>query len=101
VEDVARHLGWDTVKEIHVLTLRRKYFKQKLRHLKYLGVDEIAVREGHSYLTVVVALETGAVVCVAPDRFLEFSKRCIHNLKHRFHRVRAARWSESAGVPNR
>jgi len=73
VEDVAQHLGmsWDTVKEIHVLTLRRKYSKRKLRHLKYLGVDEVAVRKGHSYLTVVVDLETGAVVWVAPDRTTE------------------------------
>jgi len=73
VEDVAQHLGmsWDTVKEIHVLTLRKKYSKRKLRHLKYLGVDEVAVRKGHSYLTVVVDLETGAVVWVAPDRTKE------------------------------
>ena len=73
VEDVARHLGmsWDTVKEIHVLALRRKYSKRKLRHLKYLGVDEVAVRKGHSYLTVVVDLETGAVVWVAPERTTE------------------------------
>jgi transposase len=70
VEDVAQHLGmsWDTVKEIHVLALRRKYSRRKIRHLKYLGVDEVAVRKGHSYLTVVVNLETGAVVWVAPGR---------------------------------
>jgi len=73
VEDVAQHLGmsWDTIKEIHVLSLRRKYSKRKLRHLKYLGVDEVAVRKGHSYLTVVVDLETGAVVWVAPGRTTE------------------------------
>ncbi len=73
VEDVAQHLGmsWDTVKDIHIWALRRKYSKRKLRHLKYLGVDEVAVRKGHSYLTVVVDLETGAVVWVAPGRTTE------------------------------
>lgn len=73
VEDVAQHLGmsWDTIKEIHVLALRRKYSKRKHRHLKFLGVDEIAIRKGHSYMTVVVDLETGAVVWVAPDRTTE------------------------------
>lgn len=73
VEDVARHLGmsWDTVKEIHLSALRRKYPHRKLRHLKYLGVDEIAVRKGHSYLTVVVDLVSGAVVWVAPHRTTE------------------------------
>jgi len=73
VEDVARHLGmsWDTVKEIHVRALRRKYSKRKLKHLKYLGVDEVAVRKGHSYLTIVVDLETGAVVWAVPERTTE------------------------------
>jgi transposase len=73
VEDVARHLGmsWDTVKEIHRGVLRRKYAHPKLRYLKYLGVDEVAVRNGHSYLTIVVDLKTGAVVWVAKDRTTE------------------------------
>jgi len=70
VEDVAKHLGmhWNTIKEIHVLALKRRYKKRKLRHLKYLGVDEIAVKKGHNYLTVVVDLETGHVVWVAEGR---------------------------------
>ena len=73
VENVAQHLGmsWDTVKDIHLWALRRKYARRKLSHLKYLGVDEVAVKKGHSYLTVVVDLETGAVVWVAPDRTTE------------------------------
>lgn len=73
VEDVAQYLGmsWDTIKDIHLWALRRKYARRKLRHLKYLGVDEVAIRKGHSYLTVVVDLETGAVVWVAPDRTTE------------------------------
>ena len=66
VEDVARHLGmsWDTVKDIHkwALTMR------KIDHLSHLGVDEIAVRKGHSYLTVVIDLDTGQVVWVAEGR---------------------------------
>ena len=83
VEDVAQYLGmsWDTVKDIHVRALRRKYSKRKLRHLKYLGVDEIAVRKGHSYLTVVVDLETGAVVWVAPDRKIESLEDFLKQLK--------------------
>ena len=73
VEDVAQYLGmsWDTIKDIHLWALRRKYARRKLRHLKYLCVDEVAIRKGHSYLTVVVDLETGAVVWVAPDRTTE------------------------------
>ena len=70
IDDVARHLGmsWDTIKKIHLTALRRKYSKRKLRHLKFLGVDEIAVRKGNSYLTVFVDLTTDAVVWVSPGR---------------------------------
>jgi transposase len=70
VEDVAEHLGmhWNTIKEIHVLALTKKFTNRKLKHLRYLGVDEVAVKKGHNYLTVVVDLETGQVVWVAEGR---------------------------------
>lgn len=70
VEDVARHLrmSWDTVKDIHTWALRLKFKRRKIKHLKYLGVDEISVGKGHTYFTVVVDLETGQIVWVAEDR---------------------------------
>ncbi len=70
LESLARHLGmsWDTIKEIHVWALKIKFKKKRIRHLKYLGVDEVAVRKGHSYLTVVVDLESGEVVWVCEGR---------------------------------
>jgi len=70
VEDVARHLGmsWDTVKDIHRWALKRKFKRRKIKHLRYLGVDEVAVRKGHRYLTVVVNLENGQVVWVGEGR---------------------------------
>ena len=37
----------------------------KLKHLRYIGIDEIAIAKGHRYLTVVMDLESGAVVFVA------------------------------------
>jgi transposase len=91
VKDVAKHLGmsWGTVKEIHLLALRRKYSKRKLRHLKFLGVDEVAVRKGHSYLTVVVDLETGAVVWVAPDRTTESLEAFLTRVKRSGAKIQA------------
>ena len=83
VEDVAQHLGmsWDTVKEIHLWALRRKYPKRKIGHLKYLGVDEVAIRKRHYYMTVVVDLETGEVVWVAPNRVRESFEPFLKKLK--------------------
>lgn len=42
IEDVAQHLGmsWDTIRDIHKQALEGKYKRRKIRHLKYLGVDE-------------------------------------------------------------
>jgi len=70
IKDVADHLGmsWDTIKAIHAWALKQRFKRRKIRHLKYLGVDEVAVRKGHKYLTVVVDLESGEVVWVAEGR---------------------------------
>jgi len=73
VKDVAELLGmsWNTIKEIHSLYLRKKFERQKLTNLKnlrYLGVDEIAVKKGHRYMTIAVNLETGDVVWVSEGR---------------------------------
>jgi len=84
-QDVARHLGmsWDTVKEIHLRELKRKYKRRKLKQLRYLGVDEIAVRRGHRYLTVVVDLETGQVVWVGEGRKSTSLEGFMRTLKRR------------------
>jgi transposase len=68
--DVARHLGvsWDVVKDIQKRDLSRRYAKPKLKHLRQIAIDEIAVAKGHRYLTVVLDLETGAVVFVGDGK---------------------------------
>jgi transposase len=68
--DVARHLGvsWDVVKDIQARDLSRRYAKPKLKHLRRIAIDEIAVGKGHRYLTVVLDLETGAVVFVGDGK---------------------------------
>jgi transposase len=66
IQDVARHLGigWDMVKDIQKDDLRKRFARPKLRNLRQLAVDEIAIAKGHRYVTVVLDLETGAVVFV-------------------------------------
>ena len=70
IRDVARHLnvGWDLVKEIQKRDLLRRYAKPKLKHLRHIAIDEIAVAKGHRYLTVVMDLESGAVVFVGDGK---------------------------------
>jgi transposase len=73
IQDVARHLqiGWDTIKEIQASYLERKFGNPKLRNLKQIAIDEIAVGKGHHYLTVVLDLLSGAVVFVGDGKGVE------------------------------
>jgi transposase len=68
--DVAHHLdvGWDLVKDIQKRDLSRRYAKPKLKHLRAIAIDEIAVASGHRYLAVVMDLESGAVVFVGDGK---------------------------------
>ncbi len=81
IHDVAKHLnvGWDIIKDIQKRHLLKHYAKPKLKHLRFLAVDEIAIAKGHRYLTVVMDLESGAVVFVGDgkgaDALTPFFKR--------------------------
>ena len=70
IRDVAHHLdvGWDMIKDIQKRDLSRRYAKPKLKHLRAIAIDEIAVAKGHRYLTVVMDLESGAVVFVGDGK---------------------------------
>jgi transposase len=68
--DVAIHLNvsWDTIKDIQKRDLSRRFAKPKLKHLRQIAIDEIAVAKGHRYLTIVMDLESGAVVFVGDGK---------------------------------
>jgi transposase len=68
--DVARHLGvsWDVVKDIQKRDLTRRYRKPKLKHVCQIAIDEISIAKGHRYVTVVLDLESGAVVYVGDGK---------------------------------
>jgi transposase len=70
IRDVARHLGvgWDLIKEIQKRDLSRRFARPKLKHLKRIAIDEIAIAKGHRYLTVVMDLDSGAVVFVGDGK---------------------------------
>lgn len=68
--DVARHLGvsWDVIKDIQKRDLGRRDAKPKLKDLRQIAIDEIAIAKGHRYVTVVLNLESGAVVFVGDGK---------------------------------
>lgn len=70
IRDVAVHLGvsWDVIKDIQKRDLSCRFAKPKLKHLRHLAIDEIAIAKGHRYLTVVLDLDSGAVVFVGDGK---------------------------------
>ena len=71
VNDIAHylHLHWNTVWEMLRGHLEKSIpTARELRKLRRIGIDEIAIRKGHKYLTLVVDQDTGRVVYVAPGR---------------------------------
>jgi transposase len=72
-------VSWDVVKDIQKRYYKREFEKPVLCHLRWLSIDEICIGSGHRYLTVVMDLESGAVVYVgdgkSADALLPFWKR--------------------------
>jgi len=70
VKEVAQHLqlDWKTVKEIDKQHLEILYGEPNYDGLRMLAVDEISLRKGHNYLTIVLDYETGRVVHVGKGR---------------------------------
>ena len=68
--DIARHLriSWDVIKAIQKRYLKNHFARPSLRHVRRIAIDEIAVRKGHRYQTVVMDLDTGVVVFVGDGK---------------------------------
>ena len=70
IQDVAEHLNvsWDLIKDIQKRDLTRRFARPKLKHLRQIAIDEISIGKGRRYLTVVLDLESGAVVFVGDGK---------------------------------
>ena len=81
IQAVADHLqvGWDTIKDLFKRNLKSRFAEPKLKTLKRLAIDEISIGHGHRYLTVVLDLQSGAVVFIGKgkgaDALIPFWKR--------------------------
>lgn len=70
IRDVAAHLGisWDVIKDIQKRHLQQHFSRPKLKHVKQIAIDEISIGKGHRYLTVVLDLDSGAVLFVGDGK---------------------------------
>jgi transposase len=83
IKDVAGHLnvGWDMIKDIQKRNLEKRFSHPKLKHLKRLAIDEISIGAGHNYLTIVLDLDSGAVVFVGDGKGADALKPFWRRLK--------------------
>jgi transposase len=91
IEDVARHLGigWDMVKDIQKRNLNRRFAKPSLKNLSHIAIDEISVRKGHKYLTIVLNLTTGVVVFVGDGKGADALSPFWERLHRRKNKIKA------------
>jgi transposase len=70
LKDVARYLGVSAwlVKDIEKRWLGKHFARPRLKDLKHIAIDEIATTKGYKYLTIVMDLESGAVVFVGDGK---------------------------------
>jgi len=89
--DVARHLGvsWDVIKNIQRRYLKKRFSRPKLKKLKRLAIDEITIGKGHRYLTIVLDLNTGAVVFIGDGKGAEALEPFWNRLKRSKPKVEA------------
>ena len=70
ISDVANllNVSWGTIKDIDKRYLKKKYDKPKLTALKRIAIDEIYLGKRTKYITLVMDLESGAVVYVGDGK---------------------------------
>lgn len=76
IKDVAAivGLGWDGVKDIQKRALRKRFRRPRLKGVRRIAIDEIAIAKGHRYLSVVLDLDSGRVLFVGDGKGAEALK---------------------------
>ena len=84
VKDVAQHfdLSWNAVKRIDKSFLEDQYGEPDYDGVRVLAVDEIAVRKGHEYMTVVIDYDTGRVLWMGSGRRQETLQSFFDSMTH-------------------
>jgi len=71
--DIACFLGisWDTARDILREHLGKKYGRPKLRRVKHIAIDEVYLGQRHKFVTLVLDLDSGAVIFVGDGKSAE------------------------------
>ena len=67
------------MRDIEKRRLKRDFEKPPLKDVTHIAIDEIAIRKGHKYLTVVMDLHTGRVIFVGDYTVVPLPNRTTGN----------------------
>lgn len=67
---VALFLGlqWKTVKNIDKANLKKRAKQFSFKKLRYISIDEIAIKKGHKYMTIFTDISTGQIIHAVEGR---------------------------------
>ena len=90
-QDVSWHLdiSWDLASDIQKRRLGKRFARPKLKRLKRIAIDEIHLGKRHKFVTLVLDLDSGAVVFVEKGKGENALKRFWKRLKSSGAKVRA------------
>lgn len=99
-QHAAEHLrvSWDMVREIEAEYLGRRYARPKLKKLKRIAIDEIHLGKRVKFLTIVLDLDSGAIVFVGRGKGGS-SGKCVPTINPRIESDSLCSGSDEWGRP--
>jgi transposase len=87
---VALFLGlhWTTVKNIDKANLAKRAKQFSFKKLRYISIDEIAIRKGHKYMTIFTDISTGQIIFAIEGRSEEAIRPFLKQLAKKAKRLR-------------
>lgn len=90
-------LQWKTVKNIDKTNLSKRQKQFSFKKLRYISVDEIAIRKGHHYMTIITDIFTGQIIYAVKGRKEKEIEGFLKRLASRAKRLKGVAMDMSAG----
>ena len=93
-------MQWNTVKNIDKANLGKRAKQFSFKKLRYLSIDEIAIKKGHKYMTIFSDISTGCIIHAVEGRKEEALRPFLKQLAKKARRLRGIAIDMSAAYAN-
>lgn len=90
-------LQWKTVKNIDKANLLKRKKQFSFKKLRYISIDEIAIRKGHHYMTIITDVFTGQIIYAVEGRKEPVLAGFLKSLSKKAKRLKGVAMDMSAG----